>query len=113
MTSGVPTSSASAEARTPPTTSSPFSTAAVSGKSSRRERELVVPPILDHLRVAGTRVRSANQQELGTLVARFEASHRVAVHPHGVPLLEVVDLLLDLDARAAIDEDVDLLLLLV
>src|SRR5439155_463775 len=46
-------------------------------------------------------------------VARLESTDRVAMQTHRVPLLELTDLVLDLDPGAAVDEDVDLLLLLV
>src|SRR5436190_5792519 len=96
----------------PPTTSSPSSTPAVSGRSSIRPW-LVAPPILDQLGVAGAGVGCPDRDELRAVVAGFEAPDRVAVEPDGVPLLQLPDLVLDLDARAAADENVDLLLLLV
>jgi hypothetical protein len=83
----------------------------VSGKSSISA--VVAPPLLNHLGVARTGVRGAHDEELGTRVARFDAPHRVLVDPNGIPRLEVPDLVLDLHPRAAADEDVDLLLVLV
>src|SRR5438034_6529565 len=96
----------------PPIASSPSSTAAVSGKRSKR-CALVAPPILNHLGVARPRVRCADRDELRSLVTGLEAPDGVFVDAHGVPLLEVPDLVLELDPRAAVDEHVHLLLVLV
>ena len=60
-------------------------------------RALLAPPALHHLGVAGARVRRSDDQELGALGAGLERSHRVLVHADRVPLLQVLDLVLDLD----------------
>ena len=76
----------------------------MSGNSSIRPL-LVAPPILGHVRVARARVRRADRDELGPVVAGFEAAHGVPVEADGVPLLQLADLVLDLDPAAAADEE--------
>src|SRR6185437_7587080 len=92
-------------------TSSPSVTAAVSG--NRSSSGLVAPPILDDLGVARPRVRGADGDELGAVVAGLEAAHRVAMDSYRVPLLHVPDLVLELDPCAPADEHIHLFLVLV
>src|SRR5215208_7076569 len=73
----------------------------------------VAPPALHHLRVAGTRVGSADGDQLDALGAGLEAARRVLVDAQRVEQAQLHDLVADLRAGATADHDVDLLLRLV
>src|SRR5687767_5492294 len=70
---------------------------------------LVGPPALFQLRVARVVARS-EREVLRSLGSGLHVAHGALADSHGVPLLQVEDLVVELDAGAARDEDVDLLL---
>src|SRR6266545_16954 len=76
-------------------------------------RGSVSPPARAHLRVARPRVRRAEQDDLCAVGPALEVAHRLLRDTHSVPRLQVEDLVVELQARAPVDDDVDLLLLVV
>src|SRR6266545_1403138 len=76
-------------------------------------RDSISPPARAHLRVARPRVRGAEQDDLCALGPALEVAHRLLRDTHSVPRLQVEDVIVELQARAPIDDDVDLLLLVV
>src|SRR3954469_3377774 len=81
--------------------------------SARWLRASVAPPVGRHLGVLVLRVGGAEGQQLGALGPCLQAAHHLARNPQRVPLAQLDDLVVELDARAAADHDVDLFLLAV
>src|SRR5918996_815267 len=75
--------------------------------------ESVVPPALLELRVAGTRVRGAEEDQLDAVRPALDVAHRLRRDPDRVPLLHLDHLVVELHAARAAHDDVHLLLLLV
>src|SRR6476646_3916314 len=69
-----------------------------------------VAPALDGVAWIVTEVRGADHQQLQTLGACLVAAPRSRRHAHRVPLAQLDDLVVDLHAPAAADDDVHLLL---
>ena len=67
------------------------------------------PPVGNHLGVARIGAR-AEGEVLDAVRACLDGPHRVLRDPDRVPLAELHDLVLDLDPRRALDDDVDLFL---
>src|SRR5215217_4916286 len=74
------------------------------------DRRSVAPPSRDHLRALLRSLRRPEGDHHSAVRTALQVAHRVARHPHGVPLSQVHDFVLDLDPRAALDDDVDLFL---
>src|SRR5436190_16223681 len=70
-------------------------------------RRLVGPPVLRHRPVARAGVGRAVRNHLGALGATLEVPHRVLRDPHRVERSELDDLIVGLQARAAVDHDVE------
>ena len=73
-------------------------------------RGLVLPEVLDHLRVGVLVAGGAEGEDLGALGAALQSAGQVGRHADGVPGAELDDLVVELDARAAGHDDVDLFL---
>src|SRR3954454_1949016 len=69
------------------------------------------PEVLQHLSILVVRVGRAEGEDLRAVRARLHPARRVAGHADGVQLAELDDVVAGLDAGAARDDDVDLLLL--
>src|SRR5712691_7934385 len=84
-----------------------------SGAPQEIRRGSVSPPARVHLRVARPRVRGAEQDDLCALGPALEVAHRLLRDTHRVPWVQLEDLVVELQACAPVDDDVDLLLFVV